>query len=67
MYVPTLNGMNASMGGTISTFKIPFNAIQGQVYYYQSGSSYEQFVNVTNKGLCISSMEVTFLDRYGEI
>ena len=66
MYVPTLNGMNASMGGTISTFKIPFNAVQGQVYYYQSNSAYEQFVDVTNKSMCISNMEVHFLDRYGK-
>ena len=65
VYVPTLNGQNACMGSTISTFKIPLNATEGQVYYYQSGSSYEQFVDITNRGLVISSMEVTLIDRYG--
>ena len=64
-YIPTLNGINGCQGWSIGTFKIPMNTIQGQVYFYQSGSSFEQFVDITNPDLVITNLEVTLFDRYG--
>ena len=67
MYIPTLNGLNASMnGGLQSTFKIPLNSVQSQVYYYQESSSFEQHVDITDPNLCFTNLSVIILDRFGK-
>ena len=33
MYIPSLNGMNASMSGQQATFKVPLNTVTNQVYF----------------------------------
>ena len=66
MSIPTLSSFNGCMSGIKCTFKVPFNAIQNQIYFYQNGSSYEQWVDIDNKDLCITNLEVNITDRYGK-
>ena len=65
MYIPSLNGMNASMSGQQSTFKIPLNSVTNQVYFYQEESSFQQFVDITDKNLMLSSLIVYITDKFG--
>ena len=66
MYIPSLNGMNSSMNGQISTFKIPLNTFTGQVYYYQEGNSFRQWVDITDTTLSVSSLTVFISDKFGK-
>ena len=65
MYIPSLNGMNANMGSAQGTFKIPLNSATNQVYYYFESTSFSQFVDITDKSLVLSSLQVTLYDRFG--
>ena len=65
MYIPSLNGMNASMSGQQSTFKIPLNTVSNQVYFYQEESSFAQWVDITDKALTLSSLTVILQDKFG--
>ena len=65
LYIPSLNGMNACMGQQISTFKIPLNSNTNTVYYYFEGSSFSQFVDITDRNLNLSSLTVFVYDRFG--
>ena len=65
MYIPTINGINASMSNQISTFKVPLNTVANQVYYYQDETSFSQWVDVTDVNLTLSSLTVYILDRFG--
>ena len=66
MYIPSLNGMNASMSGQQSTFKIPLNTVSNQVYFYQEESSFAQWVDITDKALTLSSIIVILTDKFGK-
>ena len=66
MHIPTLNGMNACMGNQISTFKIPLNSFCNQVYFYQEGNSFRQWVDITDMNLAISSLNVVIYDKFGK-
>ena len=65
MHIPTLNAFNASMCGQQSTFKIPLNSINSQVYYYMESQSFTQWVDITDKNLTISSLNVVLYDKFG--
>ena len=65
MYIPTLCGMNASQSGQQSTFKIPLNTVNNQVYYYFEASSFKQWVDITDAQMTISSLQVILFDRFG--
>ena len=65
IYIPSLNGSNASMSGQYSTFKLPLNSITNQVYYYQENGSFSQFVDITDKNLTVSSLTVVIFDKFG--
>jgi hypothetical protein len=66
MYIPTLNGMNASMSGQQSTFKIPLNPVSNQVYFYQKNSSFKQWIDITDKNLCFTNVTVILFDKFGK-
>ena len=66
LYIPSLNGMNASMtGGLQSTFKVPLNSITNQVYYYFEGSSFPQAVDIHDPNMVLTNIVVYILDRFG--
>ena len=66
MHIPTLNGVNACMGNQISTFKIPLNSVCNQVYFYQEGNSFRQWVDITDMNLAINSLNVVIYDKFGK-
>jgi hypothetical protein len=62
-YVP---GVNASMlGGAKSSFKLPFNTVANNVYYFFESSSFTQFIDCRNSNFNLSSMTIVLYDRYG--
>jgi hypothetical protein len=65
LYIPSLNAMNASMNGAISTFKIPMTAITNSVQYYFDQLAFQQFVQITDKNFVLSSLTCHILDRFG--
>ena len=68
MYIPTLNGLNASQSGKQSTFKIPMNIQSTGVnpfYYHLDAKTFKQFVDITDPQLTISNLTVIMYDRYG--
>jgi hypothetical protein len=65
LYIPSLNAINASMNGAISTFKIPMTAITNSVQYYFDNLVFQQFVQITDKNFVLSSLTCHILDRFG--
>jgi hypothetical protein len=66
MHIPSLNGMNASVGGPLqSTFKIPLNCITNQVYYYFESASFPQYVDIRDPNMVLSNLIVYIVDRFG--
>jgi hypothetical protein len=68
MYIPTLNGVNASQTGQSSTFKITmerFSTNPNAMYYPSEANSFEQFVDIIDSKLTISNLSVFLVDRYG--
>ncbi len=66
MYVPTLNAMNASMSNQLSTYKIPLNSVNNQVFFYVEEGSFRQWVDITDSGLTLSNLTVILYDKYGK-
>jgi hypothetical protein len=67
MYIPTLNGLNSTMGGgAISTFKIPLNTVANQIYFYQEGISFKQSIETNSSNLTLSDLTVIIYDKYGK-
>ena len=66
MYIPSLNGMNSSMNGQISTFKIPLNTVSNQVYFYQEGNSFKQWVDITDSNIILNNLTVYIYDKFGK-
>ena len=68
VYMPNISGINASMsGGAKSTFKIPFDSVQSNIYFYQEGRSFEQYVDCRNSNFTLSNLTVLLYDRYGNL
>lgn len=68
LYLPNIGGINASMGGGAkSTFKIPFDSISNNVYFYQEGTSFQQYVDLRNSNFTLSNLTAIFYDRYGTL
>ena len=66
MYIPSLNGMNASMSGQQATFKIPLNTVTNQVYFYQENTSFKQWVDISDRNLILSALNVSIYDKFGK-
>lgn len=65
VYMPTFNSMNASMSNQISTFKLPLNSVQNEVYYYQENTSFKQSIDITDSNLKFNSLVVVIFDKFG--
>lgn len=66
LHIPSLNGMNASVGGPLqSTFKIPLNSTNNQIYYYFENASFAQFVDIYDPNMVLAGLVVYVLDRFG--
>lgn len=68
LYMPNIPSINASMSGNAkSTFKVPFQSVSNNVYFYQQESSFEQYVEVTKTNFTLSDLTVIIYDRYGNV
>ena len=65
LYMPSFNAYNANQNGSWSTFKLPLNSINNQIYFYQDESSFEQSIDINDNNLVLSSLVVYVLDRFG--
>lgn len=64
LYIP-LFGSCSSMSNQLQTFKIPLNTITNQVYFYQEGSSFRQWVDISDKNFTMNSFTLIVLDKFG--
>lgn len=64
MYIPTL-GSSSSMSNQLQTYKIPLNTVTNQVYFYQEGSSFRQWVDISDSNFTMNSITVIILDKFG--
>ena len=63
LYIPQISGgLGTVSGGGRATFKIPLNAISGQIYYYTANTFFEQVVNCQISNL--TSIQCIILDRF---
>ena len=68
LYLPNIPGINASMnGGSKSTFKIPFDSVSNNVYFFQEQTSFVQYVDCRNSNFNLSLLTAVLYDRYGNI
>jgi hypothetical protein len=64
MYIPSL-GSTSSMSNQLQTYKIPLNSVTNQVYFYQEGSSFRQWVDISDSNFTMSNITVIVLDKFG--
>ena len=53
------------MSNQLQTFKIPLNTVTNQVYFYQEGSSFRQWVDITDSNFTMSNITVIVYDKFG--
>jgi hypothetical protein len=53
------------MSNQLQTFKVPLNTVTNQVYFYQEGSSFRQWVDITDANFTMSSIICIVLDKFG--
>ena len=64
LYIPTL-GSSSSMSNQLQTYKVPLNTVTNQVYFYQEGSSFRQWVDITDVNFTMSDFTVVVYDKFG--
>ena len=64
LYIPSL-GSSSSMSNQLQTYKVPLNTVTNQVYFYQEGSSFRQWVDITDANFTVSNITVIVLDKFG--
>jgi hypothetical protein len=64
LYIPSL-GSTSSMSNQLQTYKIPLNSVTNQVYFYQEGSSFRQWVDISDSNFTMSNITVIVLDKFG--
>lgn len=64
LYIPSL-GSSCSMSNQLQTFKIPLNTVTNQVYFYQEGSSFRHWVDITDSNFTISNITIIVYDKFG--
>ena len=54
------------MSNQISTFKLPLNSVQNEVYYYyQENTSFKQSIDINDSNLKFNSLVVVIFDKFG--
>lgn len=64
LYIPSL-GSSCSMSNQLQTFKIPLNTVTNQVYFYQEGSSFRQWIDICDSNFTMSNITVIVYDKFG--
>lgn len=64
LYIPSL-GSSSSMSNQLQTYKVPLNTVTNQVYFYQEGSSFRQWVDISDVNFTMSNITVIVYDKFG--
>jgi hypothetical protein len=65
LYIDNLNLQSENSSGLPSTFKLPLNATQGTVMYFNEGLGFIQERQINDKYLVINRINVIIYDRFG--
>lgn len=65
-YITNLNsGSDTNVNGRLLTFKIPLNAVNGQILYLGESNTFIQTISITDPFYILNSMNIMVLDRFG--
>ena len=65
-YITNLNsGSDTNVNGRLLPFKIPLNAVNGQILYLGECNTFIQTISITDPFYVLSSMNIMILDRFG--
>ena len=65
-YITNLNsGSDTNVNGRLLTFKIPLNAVNGQILYLGECNTFIQTISITDPFYVLNSMNLMILDRFG--
>ena len=65
-YITNLNsGSDTNVNGRLLTFKIPLNAVNGQILYLGESNTFIQTISITDPFYVFNSMNLMILDRFG--
>ena len=66
LYITNLNcGSDTNANGRLLTFKIPLNAVNGQIIYLGESNTFIQTISITDPNFVLSSLNIMILDRFG--
>jgi len=66
IYITNLNsGSDTNANGRLLTFKIPLNAVNGQILYLGESNTFIQTISITDPYFVLSSLNIMILDRSG--
>ena len=66
MYITNLSGADSTnVNGRLLSFKVPLNAVNGQVLYYGESNTFIQTISITDPKFVLTSMNIMILDRFG--
>jgi len=66
LYITNLNsGSDTNANGRLLTFKIPLNAVNGQILYLGESNTFIQTISITDPYFVLSSLNIMILDRFG--
>ena len=59
------SGSDTNANGRLLTFKIPLNAVNGQILYLGESNTFIQTISITDPYFVLSSLNIMILDRFG--
>ena len=65
IYMPRLSQSSCQGTNTNITFKIPLNSIYNSIYYMNEYNSLKQEIDINDKNLILTELDVLLLDRFG--
>lgn len=64
LYIPAFLA-NANQSSQFSSFKIPLNTFNGQVYYYFENNSFPQYIEIKDSNFTLASFNAIIMDKFG--
>ena len=65
IYMPRLSQSSCQGNNTNITFKVPLNSIYNSIYYMNEYNSLKQEIEINDKNLILTELDVLLLDRFG--
>ena len=67
IYLANVPQTNSSCGGTLMSFKIPVNCVNGVILIIGDQNSFQQSIDVTDPNFVLSALNVVVYDRFNNI